>query len=323
MKIALTILILGVFIPGICQETKLNLASDIWPPFTNIEPHRSFATDLVNEALGRAGITANTEVLEFEEVIRDIQQGKYDGSAALWYSQDRDEFLLYSAPYLQNQLIVVGRKGADVSMTSFSDLKGKRVAVVGNYAYGTEVDDAGDVVLVSGHNDQENLERLIKEEVDYMLVDRLLIQYLITHQKEEVTKYLQVGTKYLFKRSLHFAIRKDLPGAESIIERFNQGIIKMVMDGSYNRILQVNWIRADVDGDGKLEMVPSGIHAGMAAPTSSYDVWFQNTSSPPLNDRYYIEGQIYQGWDTVPPEYKVQPIVSDVQEDFKLLKFSF
>jgi ABC-type amino acid transport substrate-binding protein len=322
MKLFLLCLFLGITLAGTAQVTKLNLASDIWPPFTNIEPHRSLATDLVNEALGRVGITANTEVLEFEEVIQDIRQGKYDGSAALWYSQDREEFLLYSAPYLQNQLIVVGRKGADVSMTSFSDLNGKRVAVVGNYAYGTEVDDARDVVLVSGHNDQENLERLIKEEVDYMLVDGLLIQYLITHQKDEVTKFLQVGTKHLFKRSLHFAIRKDLPGAESIIERFNQGIIKMVTDGSYNRILQLNWIRADVDGDGKLEMVASGARAGKSAPTSSYDVWFQNAASPPSNNRYYIEGQIYQGWDNVPQEYKVQP-VSETQEDFKLMKFGF
>ena len=322
MKLLLTFLLLCIPFTGTAQVTNLRLVSDIWPPFTNVAPSKSFTLDLVNEALSRAGINASTEIEEFDAVIKGIREGKFEGSAALWYSEDRKDFLIYSAPYLQNQLILVGRKGTDVSMTSFSDLKGKRVAVVGNYAYGSEVDDARDVDLVPGHNDQKNLERLIQEEVDYMLVDALLMQYLVTHQKDEVAKYLAIGSKHLFKRSLHFAIRKDLPGAQSIIERFNQGIIKMVMDGSYNRILQLNWIRADVAGDGKMEMVASGARAGKSAPTSSYDVWFQNTASPPSNNRYYIEGQIYQGWDNVPQEYKVQP-VSETQEDFKLMKFGF
>lgn len=322
MKIALTILILGIFIPAVCQETELQLASDIWPPFTNVEPHRSFATDLVNEALGRSGISGTTEILQFEEVIQDIREGKYQGSAALWHSDSREEFLIYSAPYLQNQLILVGRKGADVSMTSFTELKGKKVAVVGNYEYGSEVDEVTDVDLVAGHNDQANLESLIQGEIDYMLVDALLMQYLLTHQKEEVNKYLQIGTNHLFKRSLHFAIRKDVEGAQSIIERFNQNIIKMVIDGTYNQILQVNWIRADVDGDGKMEMIAGGENAGKMAPTNSYSVWFNDAPDTQTSNRYYVAGEVYQGWDNVPQEYKIQP-VSETQEDFKLLKFGF
>jgi len=307
--------------PGNAQVTELNLASDVWPPFTNVEPHRAFASELVKESLGRAGIKSTTQILEFEDVIQGIRSGKYHGSAALWYNEERDEFLLFSAPYLQNRLIVVGRKGADVSMKSFADLAGMRVAVVGNYAYGSEVDQAWEVILVTGNNDQQNLERLLKEEVDYMLVDALLMEYLLTHQGDEVARYLEIGSTPLFKRSLHFAVRKDVEGAQSIIDRFNQGIIKMISDGSYNRILKLNWIQADVDGDGKLEMV-GGNHAGEEAPTSSYNVWFENPDQGLSTNRFYVNGQIYQGWDTVPQQYKVQP-VSERPEDFKLMKFSF
>lgn len=303
------------------QVTELILASDVWPPFTNLEPHRAFASELVSESLNRAGIKSVTQILEFEEVIEGIRSGKYHGSAALWYSEDREEYLLFSAPYLQNRLIVVGRKGADVSMKSFSGLAGKKVAVVGNYAYGSDVEQASEVVLVTGTNDQQNLERLLKQEVDYMLVDALLMEYLLTHQKEEVTKYLQLGSTPLFKRSLHFAVRKDVEGAQSIIDRFNQGIIKMISDGTYNRILQLNWIKADVDGDGKLEMV-GGNHGGKEAPTSSYNVWFENPDSAGSTNRYYVNGQIYQGWDTVPQQYKTQS-VTERPEDLKLMKFSF
>ena len=322
MRIFLTLFLICLGLETTAQTTELKLASDIWPPFTNVAPHRSFATDLVSEALSRSGIQITIEILEFEEVIEGIGAGNFHGSAALWYSKEREEILLFSAPYLQNQLILVGRKGADVNISSITELKGKRVSVVGTYEYGSEVDEATGVEFVAGHSDQENLERLIQGEVDYMLVDALLMQYLLTHQKEDVIKFLQVGTNHLLKRSLHFAIRRDVEGAQSIIDRFNQGIIKMVSDGSYNRILQLNWIRADVDGDGKMEMISGGEHAGKAAPTNSYAVWFENSSEAQSSNRYYIGGEIYQGWDNVPQEYKVQP-VSEKQEDFKLMKFSF
>jgi len=303
------------------QSTALNLASDIWPPFTNEKPHRSFASELVEEALKRSGVSSQTKILEFEEVIEGIKENRYDGSAALWYDEEREQYLLFSAPYLQNQMVVVGRKGANVGVSSFAELAGKKVAVVGSYAYGSEVNQANEVILVEGSSDQENLERLLKEEVDYMLVDGLLMEYLLTHQSEEVAQYLEIGKAPLFKRSLHFAINRSLTQAASIIDRFNKTIIKMMVDGTYNKILELNWIRADIDGDGKLEMI-GGSHAGKAQPTSSYDVWFQ--SSPPVADgnQYYVDGKLYPTWDSVPQKYKVAP-PSERPEDLKLLKFSF
>ena len=303
------------------QTTQLKLASDIWPPFTNEPPHRSFATELVEEALKRAGVTSTTEMIKFSEVMVGIEEEDYDGSAALWFNDDRKKTLLFSAPYLQNQLIVVGRKGSDVSMSSFADLNGKKVAIVGNYAYGSEVTEASEVNLVSGDNDQQNLERLLKGEVDYILVDNLLMQYMITHQKEDVLKYLEVGKVTLFKRALHFAIRKNIDGAESIIDRFNNGVLKMIMDGTYNRILELNWIRADVDGDGKMEMIGGG-QVGKAEPGSSYDVWFTERTPGPTGNQYYIDGKLYKSWESVPQKYKVAP-PSERPEDLKLLQFNF
>jgi ABC-type amino acid transport substrate-binding protein len=275
----------------------------------------------VEEALNRSGIKSETKIIGFEEVNNGIRKGSIDGSAALWYTEEREQFLVFSAPYLQNRLVVVGRKGADVGMATFAELSGKRVALVGNYAYGSEVNEAGDVILVEGASDQQNLERLLKQEVDYMLVDELLMEYLLTHQQDEVLKYLQIGATPVITRSLHFAIRKDLQGAQSVIDRFNQGILKMISDGSYNRILQLNWIRADIDGDGKMEMV-GGEHAGKAAPSSSYDVWFENSGTDSSTNRYYVNGQIYQGWDNIPQQYKVQT-TTERPEDLKLMKFSF
>ena len=38
--------------------------------------------------------------------------------------------VLFSKPYLENQLILVGNKGSNPNVSSFSELKGKRIGVV-------------------------------------------------------------------------------------------------------------------------------------------------------------------------------------------------
>jgi ABC-type amino acid transport substrate-binding protein len=323
--IILTIISSGLISVALAQITELKLASDVWPPFTNEAHEQSLATDLVAEALHRTGSRMQTEIHDFEAVIKGIQNKQFDGSAALWHTPERAEYLAFSAPYLHNQLVLVGRKGSDVSASDLTELKDKRVAVVGSYAYGDQLREDQGVHYIPGANDQENLDRLLSEEVDYILVDALLIQYLTTYQKKEVADHLEIGKSTLLRRSLHFAIRNDLPNAAYIIQRFNEEIVKMVADGSYNRILQLNWIRADVDGDGHMELVLNGTRAGTTPPVSSYDVLFQNTASASTgnNNRFYVEGKVYNGWDNVPRQYKVAPMKSEKLNKMEMLQFSF
>ena len=115
---------------------------------------------------------------------------------------------------------------------------------------------------------------------------------------------------------------EELNEAQNIIDRFNKEILNMIIDGSYNRILQLNWIRVDVDGDGRLEMVLGGSQAGKAAPKSSYDVFFQNSNQSATNSRYFINGKIYQDWDKVPKEYKVAPMKAEDMSKIGALNFS-
>ena len=91
---------------------ELRLASDRWPPFTGEAGTQRVAIELVHTALDHAG----------------IRNATYDGSSAMWRSEKREQDLLFSEPYLENRLVLVGRKGSDVTAARMSDLAGKRVA---------------------------------------------------------------------------------------------------------------------------------------------------------------------------------------------------
>ena len=195
MRFFISILSLLIFNNLFAQDNSIVLASDVWPPFTDVDGEKSVAIHLVSEALSRIEVKHEIEIVQFKDVISGIHEGNYSGSAALWKNPDREEYLIFSEPYLQNQLVLVGLKGSDPDHTDLSGLEGKRLGLVKDYSYETHLMNDDKVSIVFSKNDQENLEKLFDEQIDFMLVDALLIHYLIEYQTNHVEQFLEIGEK--------------------------------------------------------------------------------------------------------------------------------
>ena len=100
---------------------------------------------------------------------------------------------------------------------------------------------------------------------------------------------------------------------QALINRFNGEVKKMIVDRTYHRLLHVDWIEADVDGDGKKELVARSDQAGPTPPTRSYNLLTGTTPPqvevtappPPADKRFYFGGSIYESWASVPQNYKL------------------
>ena len=114
-------------------------------------------------------------------------------------------------------------------------------------------------------SEDDSLRMLLDSRVDYALMDALVVQYIVATYPEEARTRLQIGAAPLVTRSLHLAIRRSLPDADSIIERFNAQLRAMITDRTYHRLLHVEWIRADIDGDGVPEYVAESDKVGQDA----------------------------------------------------------
>jgi polar amino acid transport system substrate-binding protein len=288
------------------QTAPLSLVSTAWPPFTNAPGQPRFALDLVEAALGRIGLTSKTAIIPASEFTPALLTGKFDGSAAAWKDPEREKALIFSQPYLENRLVLVGRRGADVSATALADLKGKRLAIVEGYSYGEAV-DAGGPVFVRSLSEEDSLARLLKGDVDYTLMDELVVQFIVSNYPKESATRLQIGTAALVKRELYFAVRRTRTDAEAIVTRFNSQLRGMIADGTYHRLLHVDWIRADVNGDGIPEYVPRSERPGPAQPLRVYSLF---SAPPPAASKstekpgIYVGGTIYSDWASVPESYK-------------------
>jgi ABC-type amino acid transport substrate-binding protein len=288
----------------LAQMNQLRLVSTAWPPFTNQSPQARFALDLVEAALGRIGVKSETTIVDAAQFTTLLIKGPYDGSAAAWKDPQREKALLFSQPYLENRLILVGRTGADVSAKTLAELKGRRVAIVEGYSYGEAIDNAGPA-FVRTSGEEDSMRQLLRGDVDYTLMDEIVVQYIVDHHSEEARAKLQFGSTSLVTRPLYFAVRRAHPGAQSIVDRFNAQIRAMIADRTYHRLLHVGWIRADVDGDGLTEYIAQSDNSGPSEPERAYTLFVapELTSQAPQK-RYMFGGAVYDTWTAVPEKYK-------------------
>jgi polar amino acid transport system substrate-binding protein len=313
--VAAVILFSGGVAGVLAQAPPLTLVSTVWAPFTNEAGQPRFALDLVEAALGRIKRSAKTTIVPPAQFTTALLSGKFDGSAAAWKDAERERELIFSAPYLENRLVLVGRYGADVSAKSLADLKGRRVAIVEGYAYGDAVEQSG-AAFVRAASEEECLALLLKLTVDFALMDDLVVEFIVRNYPKESATRLQIGSNPLITRELHLALRRTLPDAESIIAGFNAQLRGMVADRTYHRLLHVDWIAADINGDNRPEYVPASDRPGPAPPQRVYTLFstprqlvetlpkIEVSKNPNSNAGFYIGGNIYSDWASVPENYK-------------------
>ena len=301
VALALTAIVLST------QPAPLRLVSTIWPPFTGPSGQTRIALDLVENALGRIGVKADFAYVSNSQYTPALLSGQYDGSGAAWRDKQREAVLLYSEPYLENRLVLVARRGGNVSAQSLAALKGKRIAIVEGYAYG-EIDSLGPVFLRSA-GEENSINLLLGMAVDYALMDELVVQYIVENYPAQSKARLEIGTTPMLIRPLHLALSKRWPGAQAILEQFNAQIKVMITDRTYHRLLRVDWLRADVDGDGLMENVAATDQALKTAPPRSYSLFSKTDLEKQVKkeeeERYFFGGAVYNGWSSVPDAFKV------------------
>ncbi len=298
---------------GSLSAQNLKLVSDVWPPFTNEKGEKAIAIEMVQTALKRMEIPSAVEIKDFETIIGSLKTGEYSGSAALWKTPTREEFISFSKPYLQNQLILVGLRGADVDEKSLKDLGSTKVGIVDGYAYGERVMKGNEIEFVKSESDQRNLEKLVSKEIDYMLVDNILIYYLIKNQVNNIEEFLAIASEPVDTKNLYFGLSKHIENSEEIVQLFNEEIQKMILDGTYHDILGVNWIETDINGDGIKELVYSGQTAGETKPskTNIYEIF--EDGEEVSEQKYFVNGTYYDDWESIPDSLKKSPTVTPLK----------
>ncbi len=302
MKKLVLVLIALSLATAVEAKDPLLLSNDTWPPFILEGNEQGTAEKLVCQALSLQGWPCKVEVKDWEIVLQEARIGSIDGIAAAWRNPDREQYLVFSEPYLSNRIIPVVHSRSDVTIARASDLAGLRVALVTDYAYGDTIEGLkADFTVVKARNSLDALKAVSSGKADTALVDELVARdKLDTPVMENLTMINMV----LAFRDLHFAVSRQNPQAEEIIGDFQRGYKQMLADGTVNEILNVDWLATDFGQSGKLNVVMrSGVSLDeLAAPSndgevfaleaSEYDL-LQQRDMDPNRVNYQVDGKSY------------------------------
>jgi len=297
--ILITIFVL-FFLPAAMAEQSLTLGNSDWPPFIIKGQTQGASERLVCEALNRAGWNCSVKVYDWDQVLKDANEGVVDGIAAVWRTPKREEYLLFSEPYLTNRIVPVIAKDSQIFVQKVSDLSGWRVAMAHDYAYGDEIAKArSSMTIVPVASSAEAFQAIQEDKADIALVDDLVAR---AQMESDAGAALTMINAVLAHRELYVAVSRKHPRAEQIISDFHHHYEIMLKDGVVNDILDVDWLATDIGNDGQLDLVlRSGVSFDdLGAPEQEGTTYalgqsqYQSMLQKNLGDKqvnYFVEGR--------------------------------
>ncbi len=239
--------VVGLVLSMSAGAEELNVVASPWPPYVahKLERH-GLAVHLATEALQRAGYPSHVTLMNWPKDLEGTKSGAHDVIASVWFTQERAQHIAFSKPYIVNETRFVKRRDAPHQFNAPSDLKGLRIGVVKDYAYGGDVSPLElDVTPVFTGSVLENLRNLIAGELDLVLADeRVALYELNVNLYGGIRKTLVLPNAYS-SRGLRIGVSKRRPDHAEIVNRFDAAIEAMKADGSYATILASHRISAN------------------------------------------------------------------------------
>ncbi len=235
MPLALVILVMGISYTHSAQanDPTIKLSTLNWEPYTGSSlPEFGAVPSVVTAAFENTGNSVEYKTYSWRRAIaaawhgRDDMLGYFPGYHC---RHDPETSFLQSDPIGQAPLgFVYHKHNAMRNWESLDDLRGMRIGYVTGYASTDEfeaMESARDFWVFRSMNDQSNLEKLIKGQLDAVLIDGLIFQYLmrIVPMLSENAELLVFHPQHLELKDLFVCFRDDGEGRR-VRDMFNTGL---------------------------------------------------------------------------------------------------
>ena len=219
-------------------ETSIKLMANTSPPYADAKlPEQGLALELVRHIFSRTNHSPNITIENWSRAIEGAELGVYDGLASVWYTDQRNENLLFSEPYISSKLIIVKLRARRGGLRNLQDLAGRRLGVRSDYAYGIDFESIPNLTLVKENHLIQNLLNLLNGSVDLVIGDQRTMAMQINEYLGDQRSKFEVISLELPKRERHVALHRDFAAHKEVIADFNKALAGARSDGSYDAII--------------------------------------------------------------------------------------
>lgn len=225
------------------SQEKLVLATDPFEPFYGPElPNSGYLTEIVIEAFKLEGIEVVVEFVPWKRAYELAQSGHYDGLLGAFYTEEREQYFVYTNPVVLNKVALFSKKDLEIEYKTLDQLSKYRIGIVRDYSYSEDFDMALYLDKFESPSPSKNINLLINDRVEIIAGSEPVTGHIL---KEEYASWVEevevIG--YLSQRWLHVLISKKNSDANYYIKKFNNGLNKIKMSGEYKKILEKHGVK--------------------------------------------------------------------------------
>jgi hypothetical protein len=191
-------------------------------------------------------------------ILTDLRAGKEGIILALSPTEEREEYLYFSEPFVTIPAVIVTRKDSKYKgdNLSLADFNSKEVAITDGYAVMDYVTSNYPKIIIDSVTDDEvALQKLLLGEVEASVMDLASLSY---YTSKDMLSYVVVAGQTGFDYELSFAVPKSMPDLQIII---NSGLKEITP--SEHSVIKDKWITFPASNQ-----KPNGIFASLYKGTS-------------------------------------------------------
>lgn len=245
------------------QQKEITLATLEWEPYVGSSMNgKGFAAEIVLAALHKAGYKVNIEFYPWTKGLEIAKEGRVEGIFPAYHSKSREAHFEYSDPFASSPLGLCKIRAYAVSpgtggggyktgySFSFSvdprvdqtgalrALKEYKFGVVAGYVNTPAFDAADFLTKVEAPTDEAALKMLFRDEVQLIVIDKYVMQNIVTKKFPWRGGEVQFMEPPLDNRDLFIAFSKKIDDYQTLVKAFNIGLKLIKEDLVLDRIMR-------------------------------------------------------------------------------------
>ncbi|WP_243405453.1 substrate-binding periplasmic protein [Solimicrobium silvestre] len=228
------------------QWLKITLTEQEYPPLIiHGNGTEGVLTEIVRESFKLAKVEAVFTSVPNNRAITGLMQGLYEGSYGWAHSRERDAKLIYSSkPIYFLRIVFFQRSGEGLEWNSLTDLAQYTIGVtMGNY-YSDEFESlsaSGALHTDPAPSDISNFKKLLIGRIHLFPIDQDVGLFLLKNNfSQEERKKITFQRKAISIIPVYLVVRRNLPQAQELRDRFDQGYQQLADSGQLEKILALH-----------------------------------------------------------------------------------
>lgn len=226
----------------LCAADTVRLTTGHWPPYL-VEGSETggFMAQIIREAFATQGLQVDFDFRPWSRALMLASTNTYHGTAVWSCTSTRARRFLLSDPILPFRFVFYHRAEEPLGWQTFRDLKGKRVGLTQDYAYGKMLTKAARRGIVETDmiaSTKGNFRKLVAGRIDLFPMDPVVGTYLIKNELPPIAAgKINFDPTPVREAAYHVLFNEERADSKRIREGFNRGLKELRASGRLDELV--------------------------------------------------------------------------------------